>query len=443
VGQKLKYVLSDLHIGLDRAHQPAQDIAASQQFVQFLHAIWRESERNDQEIELIINGDFLALLQAPAVDVYLPSLAYPAPAYLDSSQEASVKRLKLIAERNPDVFNALSDFIHVENPQRRITIIKGNHDVTLYWPGVKNRLREILGAFGTRASLLRFADEFVSREKIYVEHGHQRAEKMNGYNDSFDPRAIDNPSQIHYPTGALFTINFLNEARRRWWFVDHLKPVTSLIWYAFQWNFDFACQALASFIRHTPALVVSDMPISDNAIIPADTLLQDLEDDAVRRRLAKKYAASAEFRLEFHRRVQQYIEDAIIDNKGEAAFSAVTISSDPLDMGRADQLRQRSMLQQAALGLADPDKARVIVFGHTHHPVWQELPQGCVYVNTGSWSKDLANAAPETWAALFAGAIQPADIPFTLPYARIEYDENDNPTAQLLYFNPTPPEAGP
>jgi hypothetical protein len=65
--------------------------------------------------------------------------------------------------------------MHVESPQRHITIIKGNHDVSLFWPGVKNHLREMLGASGARASLLRFADEFVSREKIYVEHGHQHA----------------------------------------------------------------------------------------------------------------------------------------------------------------------------------------------------------------------------------------------------------------------------
>jgi hypothetical protein len=135
------------------------------------------SEQDRREIELIINSDFLSFCMFPAVDRYDPDERYPLETYLDSSQQASIKRLNLIVEGHPEVFDALSDFIHVEAPQRRVTIIKGNHDVNLYWPGVKSRLREVLGASGSRSALLLFAEEFVSRERIYVEHGHQRTEK--------------------------------------------------------------------------------------------------------------------------------------------------------------------------------------------------------------------------------------------------------------------------
>ena len=218
MGRKLKIVLSDLHLGAGHTNKGGnllEDFRASRAFVDFLHAIWHESERDEREVELIINGDFFEFLQVPAVDDYDPTVSYPKEAYLDSSQEASIKRLNIIANGHSRIFNALSDFMHVEAAQRSVTIIKGNHDVNLYWPGVKSRLREILGASGTRASLLRFADEFVSREKIYVEHGHQHAEKMNGYYDSFDPRSPDDLNQLFYPAGSRFIIDFFNGKNTR------------------------------------------------------------------------------------------------------------------------------------------------------------------------------------------------------------------------------------
>ena len=191
MADKLKLILSDLHIGANTVTSDnglCRSFPATEDFIAFLQAASHESEQYQREIELIINGDFLAFLQVPAVDTYDSQETYPVAVFQDSSQEASLKRLEIIVATNAAIFEALVDFIQVEAPQRRLTIIKGNHDMSLFWPGIKNRLRELLGASGKRASLLRFADEFVSREQIYVEHGHQRAEKMNGYQDSFDPR---------------------------------------------------------------------------------------------------------------------------------------------------------------------------------------------------------------------------------------------------------------
>ena len=434
MSRKLKFVVSDLHIGAEKQ----QDSIISVNFARFLHTIQVENKRENCEIELIINGDFLAFLQVPAVDSYLPQTCYPIEAYHDSSQEASVTRLDIIIRTNPGIFNALSDFLHAKSPRRQITIIKGNHDISLFWPGVKSRLREVLGASGARASLLRFADEFVSREQIYVEHGHQRAEKMNGFHDSFDPRAPHDLMQLQYPAGSRFAIDFLNEARQDLWFVDHIKPVTTLIWYGFRWNLNFACQALASFIRHTPALVVSNFEMGKFLPPSTEEFLHRLEDPYQRKALAKQYATDPEFRLAFHQQVQQYLDDATVDNKGEANLSFTEVSEDPLAMGQADQQRQHYMLYQAAQEIAAQEKARIIIFGHTHSPTLEALPGGYIYINTGSWQKNLNDVSQETWRELFEGKLEFENTANRFPYARIEYDDQDNPNAELLYFSPSP-----
>lgn len=439
MGRKLKFVLSDLHLGAGHVAEKGnhlEDFTADRELVDFLHTIWHESERDEREIELIINGDFFEFLQVPAVDNFDPAASYPQKAYHDSSQQASVQRLNIIVKGHQEVFNALSDFIHVEPPQRRITLIKGNHDVNLYWPGVKSHLREILGASGTRASLLLFADEFVSREKIYVEHGHQCTEKMNGYLDFFDPHAFDDPTQLYYPPGSRFVINYFNDIERKRWFIDHVKPITTLIWYALRWDFDFAAKTLAHFIRHTPALLVNDFrpdgPLLSETL---DALLEDLENDDKRREMAQRYTHDAAFRQQLHQQIQQYLSDANVDNKGVMGFPLPEVKDDPLEMGRADQEQQQALLRHTAEEIAEQEGARVIIFGHTHRPVQESLSKGSVYVNTGSWIEDFSDASPETWQALFDGSQKPGDRPNRLPYARIDYDENNSPTGKLMFFD--------
>jgi UDP-2,3-diacylglucosamine pyrophosphatase LpxH len=444
VGRKLKFVLSDLHLGTGhRESNYLEDFIVDKQLARFLQAIWQESERDQREVELIINGDLFEFLQVPAVENYDPTARYPSEAYLDSSESASIKRLNLIVEGHPEVFNALSDFMHVETPPRRITIIKGNHDVNLYWSGVKARLREVLGASGSRSSLLLFAEEFVSREKIYVEHGHQRTEKMNSYHDFLDPRRPDDLSQLYYPVGSRFAIDFGSRMGQERWFVDNIKPITTLIWYALHWDFDFAAGMLARFIRHTPALVVSDFGLNDMAILAYDDWLQKLEDPAARRELADRYMADLDFRRQFHQQIQQYLSDATAISRDPVLAPPAEVSSDPLAMGRADQIQQQAALHHAAEEIARQQGARVIVFGHTHFPTQEPLETGGFYINTGCWLCDLSSAPSGIWQGLFEGSQRYSDLRPRLPYARIDYDEENNPSAQLLYFAEQPAKPDP
>jgi UDP-2,3-diacylglucosamine pyrophosphatase LpxH len=441
VGPKLKFVLSDLHLGAGCAEKGGnclEDFTNDKQFVDFVQQILQESEDDEREIELIINGDFFEFLQVPATDVYNPETVYPREAYLDSSEEASVKRLNIILEGHPDVFNALSDFMHISVPQRRITIIKGNHDVNLYWPRVKNRLREALGASGTRSSLLLFAEEFVSREKIYVAHGHQYTEKMNSLHDHLDPRLFRDPTKLYYPPGSHFVINFFNQVERERWFVDKVKPLTTLIWFALRWDFNFATTMLNSFIAHTPSLVLSDFaPDSGISLSPGGGLLRHLENDEERQQLAQQYADDPDFRMRFHRQILQYLEDAHIAHASDDIFEQTEIDSNPLVMGQAVQKQQQEALHRTAKEISKREGARVVLFGHTHQPSYEPLGETeNAVINTGCWlgQRDLNNIPAETWEAIFQGNQSINTLPLNLPYARIDYDKNQHPQAQLLDF---------
>ncbi|MEW5957146.1 MAG: hypothetical protein AB1801_05460 [Chloroflexota bacterium] len=440
MGRKIKFVLSDLHLGAGYAGAGGnclEDFTVDEQLVRFVQDITHESRTDKREIELIINGDFFEFLQVPAVDHFHPTTIYPPQAYLDSSEAASVKRLSLIIKGHEEVFNALSDFMHIEPPQRRITLIKGNHDVNLYWPRVKGRLREALGASGSRSSLLLFAEKFVSREFIYVEHGHQQTEKMNAYPDHIDPRLPDDPTQLYYPLGSHFVINFCNEAERRYAFVDNVKPLTALVWFALQWDFEFGATMLARFIHHTPALAVSSYQPDDHLALTTAELLQDLQDQDKRRHMAGQYRHNPAFRQQLHQQIRQYLADAVITTHTPLLFSEPWPGSgDPLALGQAEQSQQQAALRHAAADIARREGAKVILFGHSHCPVCETLETGSLYLNTGCWPERpaLSNASAQTWQALFNHSRQLDDLPYRLPYGRLDYDDHNLPHAQLLDF---------
>lgn len=441
---KLKFILSDLHLGADegfKSHHVLENFSIDDQLGRFLQQLRAESEQDRREIELIINGDFLDFLQTPAIDHYVPTEIYPPQAYLDSSQDASVKRLNLIVNRHQPLFEALAHFMQAETPKRRITVIKGNHDAPLYWPLVKSRLREVLDASGRRSSLLLFAAEFINREKIYVEHGHQRTEQINRFPDFHDPRWPNNPTQLYFPPGSSLYVDLFNEVGRDRRFSDGIKPITTLIWLALRWDFDLAAKMLARLIGYTTAGQIAN-PAAALALEPG-LLMNQLADEHERRQLAEQYNHDVAFRAEFHRQIQPYLTDI------EALVPDATIATpeefcgDPVAIGRAEQSRQQQNLQAAAAEIAHQQKAAVIVFGHTHQPVCQPLADGGLYLNTGCWlgPADLTTAPVELWAALFHNVLKPGDWPIRLPYARIDYDEQDQPAGQLLDFADNEPVA--
>ena len=436
MGHKAKFVLSDLYIGAGYANEGGnnlEEFVVDAEFVHFLSDIKAESQRTRTEVELIINGNLFEFLGVPAVDHYIPTEIYPKEMYLDSSEAASVKRLRIIQQGHPQVFEALSKFMQAEAPQRRITIVKGNHDVNLFWPTVKHYLRKALGASGPQASLLLFAEDFISREKIYVEHGHQRTETMNRYVDFLDPRHPQDPTQLYYPPGSRFFIDFCNEVERNYGFANNIRPTTTLLWYALRWDLCFAAKLMVSLIHYAPtAMVINGVAPSNSHAIYTKNLLQDLHTEAACYDLLQHCAQDPALQQQLYHQLHQYLN---LDSPEYNLIQAgVKINYDPLIVGRTIQEQYRSTLRQAAETLAERDEAKVVIFGQTHYPIQEQLDADGVYINTGCWLKDYSDASPETWQALFDKSKKCDQTPTQLTYARIDYDDNDNPTAQLLDF---------
>jgi len=149
-----KIILSDLHLGAGSfgGANPLEDFRHDRQFSDFLMSLRDESESAGRPMDLIINGDFVEYLQVPAVPVseYDPRAAYPEDAYRSTTEADAVLRTDLVIAGHRPVFEGLAGFLS-ERPRRTVTVIKGNHDLQLHWPGVQERIRQALGAVGPRA----------------------------------------------------------------------------------------------------------------------------------------------------------------------------------------------------------------------------------------------------------------------------------------------------
>ncbi len=432
---KFKIVVSDLHIGPGdfAAPNPLDDFNADAEFAHLLADIAAESKQTQKEVELIINGDWFEFLQVPAVDTFDPLATYPPAAYHNSSPEATLKRLEIIIANHPQIFTALADFIYADSPVRRVTVLNGNHDANLYWPQVQTRLREAMGAKGRRASCLTFATESINREQIYVEHGNQRTEKVNRFPDFQNPIDPNRPGQLYYPPGSEFVINYFNLAEREAWWIDNVKPFTSLIWFALKWDFELAAQLLLGFLMHSPGLILGSFAVGETD--EANSFMASLENEVQRQEMARQYAANAEFRQAFHRQVYQLLRPAGVTD-GAQAFDVARISDDPLLLAQAEQEAVRTVLYQTAADLIERGHANVVLFGHTHKVAFEKIGEQGYYINTGAWlwNEDMNDATQKMWLDLFN---HPEHFTASrrLPYARINYDETNQPRPQLLDYS--------
>jgi UDP-2,3-diacylglucosamine pyrophosphatase LpxH len=410
VAGKFKIIVSDLHLGAGFAEEgnALEDFTQDAKFAQFLKEAREESDAESMECELILDGDIMEFLQVPSLHEFDPAKAYPPEDYRSSSEEDSIKKVNLIIAGHSVFFAALRDFLNAAHPLRRATIIKGNHDVNLHWMAVQDRIRKAVGATGERRALLTFEERYVSREGIYVEHGNQYAEKVNRFHNFEEPHDPACEDQLVLVPGSRFVIDFFNDVERERYWIDGVKPITSLIWYGFAFDFAFAVKALVGFVKAALPLLFSSLTLKETPT-PSKTdkpgrTLEDLRD---------------------------------VQDLGIRKASAVTLA-------RREVAKVRSALHQAAEAKSREEGARVVVFGHTHVALSEPLETGGLYINTGTWVwlRDFSDEDDVTWRELF-------DHPerFTedrhLTYARIDYDEEAQPRGQLVELNKTPSAEAP
>lgn len=420
-----RIILSDLHLGAGffGGANPLEDFRHDQSFFDFMMALRDESESAGRPMDLIINGDFIEFLQVPAVPVaeYDPQAVYPEKAYRTTTETDSVLRTDLVIAGHRPVFEGLAAFLS-EHPRRTVTIIKGNHDISLYWPGVKERIREALGATGPKASLLTFAERFVCQDGIYVEHGNQYGDPLNSLDDFENPVDPRHPDRLKMPVGSRFVIEFFNHVESDKWWVDAVKPITALIAYGMVLETTFALKALSILLTAIPGMIFRPYTVGQGEPSPLDAVRADHLED-----VARRYADDPDFRRTMDAALEEYLgsigpfpstarsgqENAARVRQAVRHFrarvcrlyrrAARTEPVQPalLETGHRISRGFSDNLVRVAQQIIRQQGVSLVVFGHTHEARLEVL-QGGVYANSGTWTwwRDFSRASLEEWRQL-------------------------------------------
>jgi len=431
---KFKVVLSDFHLGAGRQKEGnlLEDFTSDREFAAFVDEVIAESDRDGADVELIFNGDMFEMFQLPHVDIFDPKAIYRSKECYSSTEPDSVRKVAVAIAGHPLFFAALRRFIQPGPPRRSAAFVKGNHDVLIHWPAVHELIRQTVGATGERAPLMGFAERCISREGIYIEHGNQYSLFLDKVPNMDDPSDPDKPGYLTWPPGARFVMDVYNEWERKRYWLDGVKPMTSLIWYALAYDTRFALWAIPRLIRALPGLVFGIAPEIDDA---RTEVAQELE-SADKRLWTAQYKTDPDFRARFNADLAR----ALVPSPEESLVAdqfAFAPGADPVAMG--DRLRDqvRLSLREAAEQCAVESGAKVVLFGHTHEPGIETLPSGATYINTGTWtwSGDFSQAGKNTWRELFKHPDKFANDR-TLTFARIDYDAAGQPTGRRDEYQP-------
>ena len=430
---KFKIVVSDLHLSAGRIAEgnPLEDFASDREFAALVDEIIAESDREGAEVELILNGDAFEMLQVPHVADFDPVAEYPPEQYHSSSEEDSALKMALIIDGHRPFFEALGRFLRVGPPRRSVTFIKGNHDLNLHWDAVQAAIRAALGAISGRQALLTFEERCISREGIYVEHGNQYAEGVDRVEDMEEPHDHDDPLQLALPLGSWFVMDVFNKLEREKYWIDGVKPITALVWYALKFDFGFALRAIARLSGSLPSVLWQGLRTTEP---PETEALDEVQQEEPQiEDLAERYESDPEFRAQFNSQLAELL-GAPVEGGDERGIEEM---GDPVGMGDRVRARVGSSLYDMAAARAAEEGVRLVTFGHTHDAGIEELPGGGTYINSGTWTwrADFGSSGKETWQTLFLHPERFTEDRM-LSYVRIDYDDEGQPSGQLMRYEP-------
>jgi len=234
--KRLKLVVSDFHLGKghilsDGSLNILEEFYYDDKFIEFLD-YYSTGEFTDVEVEIIINGDFLNMLQTDYKGHFTTVI----------TESIDLYKIKTIVEGHKGVFDALRRF--ASRPGKTLTYIVGNHDQGMLWPKCREYFDEVCG------SRLNFKNIVYFFDGVHIEHGHQH-EAANRVNPKKFFLKQDLPEPIlNLPWASFFFINFVLDIKTQMPYIDKVRPFSYFIRWSIVNDFWFSVKTIGRLVWH-------------------------------------------------------------------------------------------------------------------------------------------------------------------------------------------------
>lgn len=400
-------VVSDLHL-TDGGKLENWTAPQQQAFEELLAATQSGQRLASETVELVINGDCFDFLLTP------PSLEGRSQTDVNL---AHAKWVNIVAAHAP-WFLALRTFLRT--PGRRVTFIIGNHDVELYYPSIRARVRSAIGA---APGVVRFCltEAYQPLPDVIIDHGCQ-FDPYNTIPALWEQAAtMSTPDQLEandargnaigptlLPWGSRYFYNAFLPAKARMRYLDEMIP-----------SLDFLKQnALLCLLA--PDLVLEILPMLQRLVPDTTFFVPPIAAADVNDPVALFTATMG---------IGQIISQSV--SGGNASDDAGTVTEamqllQALQGEHYDALRMilsigsegiyRSDRGVRAAGealLTQSAETHFLILGHTHEEGrWKVAPTQWL-LNTGTWFPRKALPHSEDWSPEFAAwATRPQDISY-------------------------------
>jgi len=215
--KKLKFVVSDLHLGKGRilnngSVNPYEEFFFGEKFAELLD-YYTTGQFREFDVELIINGDFLNFLQVDYNGHFLKVF----------TEDVSLQMLREIIAGQPEAFGAIKEFLAKGHT---VTYVVGNHDQAMLWPKLRSYMNEVVGGAIRYKNIVHYFDG------VHIEHGHMH-EAANRINPKkFFLKKNLPVSILNLPFGSHFFVDFVMKIKEKHPYVDKIRPFRQLVRWA-------------------------------------------------------------------------------------------------------------------------------------------------------------------------------------------------------------------
>jgi UDP-2,3-diacylglucosamine pyrophosphatase LpxH len=215
------YVVSDIHMG---GRPGFQILKESKRLANFIRSLGEQ--RPDGKVALILNGDII------------DSLAEDIGGYIAADDAVTMMTRIFNDQTFVPVWEALKDF--VSKPNRSLIIVIGNHDIEVALPSVQKAIElRLAGGDAAARGRITFSTTgsgytcAVGDARVFCTHGNEDDSwNVVDYEALFQLARNQNaalpfdPSRWEPNAGTLFVKNIMNEVKKKYAWIDLLKPET-------------------------------------------------------------------------------------------------------------------------------------------------------------------------------------------------------------------------